>query len=136
MPSCGRCHTCGTLLQILLDGEEWCQTCQTYRRYPSHGWSRGACSDAGDPGCPGDPRPRPTPVFDAEGARQKIGQRIRTRLAYSGVPAGTFGRVLRADPGTEASGFTVGIVWELPGRTSPLTDWFTRAEYARALDEV
>jgi len=37
--SCGRCHTCGTKLQIVLDGEEWCPKCQTFRRYPSHGWA-------------------------------------------------------------------------------------------------
>ncbi len=37
--SCGRCHACGTILRSVLDGEEWCPICQTYRRYVSHGWS-------------------------------------------------------------------------------------------------
>ena len=41
---CGRCHTCGTKLDSVLDGEEWCEKCQTYRRYQSHGWTP----------CPGD----------------------------------------------------------------------------------
>jgi uncharacterized Zn finger protein (UPF0148 family) len=36
---CGRCHTCGTVLHSVLDGEEWCPRCQTYRRYRSHGWA-------------------------------------------------------------------------------------------------
>lgn len=38
---CGRCHTCGTRLILVLDGEEWCKTCGHYRRYRSHGWSSG-----------------------------------------------------------------------------------------------
>lgn len=37
--NCGNCHTCGQPLRIVLDGEEWCDTCGTYRRYKSHGWS-------------------------------------------------------------------------------------------------
>jgi uncharacterized Zn finger protein (UPF0148 family) len=36
---CGHCHTCGTALVKCLDGEEWCPTCQAYRRYRSHGWN-------------------------------------------------------------------------------------------------
>jgi hypothetical protein len=52
--NCGRCHTCGNELRTVLDGEEWCGTCQGYRRYRAHGWAAGAgdnnsrspCSDA------------------------------------------------------------------------------------------
>lgn len=55
MTNCGHCHTCGTPLRTVLDGEEWCATCQAYRRYPSHGWGRSACTDRDDRGCP--PRP-------------------------------------------------------------------------------
>lgn len=36
---CGCCHTCGTPLHLVLDGEEWCPKCKAYRRYRSHGWS-------------------------------------------------------------------------------------------------
>lgn len=36
--NCKHCHSCGTKLRIVLDGEEWCDVCQTYRRYKSHGW--------------------------------------------------------------------------------------------------
>lgn len=48
---CGKCHTCGTVLQIVLDGEEWCPVCGTYRRYRSHGWGgpdaeKSPCSQA------------------------------------------------------------------------------------------
>ena len=44
--NCRRCHTCKTLLRTVLDGEEWCDTCGAWRRYPSHGWAAGACSQA------------------------------------------------------------------------------------------
>lgn len=37
--NCGRCHTCGSVLRAVLDGEQWCATCKEYRRYHSHGWS-------------------------------------------------------------------------------------------------
>lgn len=38
---CNKCHTCGTPLRIVLDGEEWCPVCGQYRRYNSHGWAGG-----------------------------------------------------------------------------------------------
>ena len=38
--SCKSCHTCGTAVRVVLDGEEWCDTCQTYQRPASHGWGR------------------------------------------------------------------------------------------------
>jgi len=46
MTNCGHCHTCGTRLRSVLDGEEWCPTCQTYRRYRSHGLAAGAADRA------------------------------------------------------------------------------------------
>lgn len=46
MRNCGRCHTCGTPLRLVLDGEEWCETCEVYRRYRSHGWARAAAESA------------------------------------------------------------------------------------------
>ena len=39
--NCGHCHECGNPLRIVCDGEEWCDTCQAYRRYASHGWVAG-----------------------------------------------------------------------------------------------
>jgi len=38
---CGFCHSCGFPLRVVLDGEEWCPHCKTYRRYRSHGWVGG-----------------------------------------------------------------------------------------------
>lgn len=37
--NCGHCHTCGTALNRVLDGEEWCPACNSYRRYHSHGFA-------------------------------------------------------------------------------------------------
>ena len=51
MTHCGKCHTCGTRLQPVLDGESWCQECETYRRYPAHGWVAGPGNDK-DNRCP------------------------------------------------------------------------------------
>ena len=51
--NCGRCHECGLTLRKVLDGEEWCPTCQKYRRYPSHGWYRGPGADK-DEECPAE----------------------------------------------------------------------------------
>lgn len=52
MKNCGYCHTCGTKLRKVLDGEEWCPKCETYRRYIDHGWSWGndpsSCTPADD----------------------------------------------------------------------------------------
>lgn len=39
MTHCRRCHECGSVLRVVLDGEEWCPNCLTYRRYRSHGWT-------------------------------------------------------------------------------------------------
>jgi len=39
MRHCGHCHECGTKLHKVLDGEEWCPTCEEYKRYRSHGWT-------------------------------------------------------------------------------------------------
>ena len=53
--SCGKCHDCGEVLGGILDGEEWCPVCKTYRRYKSHGW--GAPGD-GEWECPDSCRVR------------------------------------------------------------------------------
>ena len=37
---CNHCHTCGEVLRTVLDGEQWCDRCQKYRRYQAHGFER------------------------------------------------------------------------------------------------
>lgn len=108
-------------------------------------------------------RPRREYFTQAE-AETKIGKRIRTRVAFSGVPEGTTGVVVSADPagwGRPASGektevYDAVIQWDLPSGAdyaelvippggepylfiqtgSPLKDWFTKDEYERYLDEL
>jgi len=36
--NCGKCHTCGADIEIVLDGEEWCPKCEQYQRPRNHGW--------------------------------------------------------------------------------------------------
>ncbi len=48
---CGHCHTCGSTLKRVLDGEEWCPTCNAYRRYRSHGWG-GSAANKNSESCP------------------------------------------------------------------------------------
>ena len=63
-------------------------------------------------------------------AKSKVGKRIRTKVEFSGVPAGTSGQVTRADRGT------VAIEWALEARIRrPLVGWFTRQEYEQFLEE-
>ncbi len=73
--------------------------------------------------------------FDQATALGQVGTRIKTLAAFSGVPAGTFGQVINADP-TEG-GYMLVIQWELAGREGkPLVDWFSRTEYERFLREI
>lgn len=37
---CRLCHSCGNPIRTVLDGEEWCSSCQAYQRPLSHGWGR------------------------------------------------------------------------------------------------
>lgn len=50
--NCLRCHKCGKLIRIVLDGEEWCDSCQSYQRPLTHGWAVGE-----DTTCPNTSRP-------------------------------------------------------------------------------
>jgi hypothetical protein len=49
--NCGRCHVCGEKLQPVLDGEEWCASCDKYVRYQAHGWAA-SHADPGHSRCP------------------------------------------------------------------------------------
>ena len=101
--------------------------------------------------------------FSREEAEAKVGRRISTLVAWSGVPRGTRGEVVRADPvdwarpplGEAGEAYDVVIEWDLPrepwrvrggqiegepvlmitgGR--PLRDWFTKDEYERYIQEL
>lgn len=101
--------------------------------------------------------------FTKTEAEAKVGRKIRTSVAWSGVPKGTTGTVERADSvglvrpsvGEAFEGHNVGIRWDLqvepqvsPTLTAssvpivairsgkPLVDWFTKAEYEKYLVEL
>lgn len=61
--NCWHCHTCGTQLRSVLDGEEYCKTCDTYQRYRSHGWAHGENSP-----CPA----RLTPIPNVDEITRRI----------------------------------------------------------------
>ncbi|SRR5712692_196091 len=101
-------------------------------------------------------------LFTKTEAEAKVGKKIRTLVEFSGVPKGTTGRVLQADPagrvkpafGDAVEVYDLAIQWDLPTEPptitsgelagelvtvirsgKPLVDWFTRSEYERYLVE-
>ena len=91
-------------------------------------------------------------LFTEAEARALVGRRVRTSIAFSGVPVGTAARVIQADRGRD--GYTVALEWELPADPArgyiggidgepvvvltggkPLVDWFTKDEYTRWIVE-
>ena len=74
-------------------------------------------------------------LFDHATALERVGRRIHTLRAFSGVPTGTTGQVIQAD--RSGNGYTLAIQWDLPrGARTRLVDWFTRDEYERFLQEL
>jgi hypothetical protein len=61
-----------------------------------------------------------------------LGRRVRTKVAFSGVPAGTTATVVRVSPGS--GGYRIALEWDLTGRAAPLVDWFRRAEWERFIE--
>lgn len=74
--------------------------------------------------------------FGREAAAALIGQRVRALVEFRGVPKGTTGRVVRADPAGSADTYSVGVEWDLPYRGRPPVDTFSRDEYYTNLEEV
>lgn len=64
--------------------------------------------------------------FGKEEALAWVGRRFRTKVDFSGVPAGTSGIVVKADESD--LGWTLRIRWELSDRGWPLDDWFSKRE--------
>jgi hypothetical protein len=72
--------------------------------------------------------------FTRAQAQAKVGTRVRTRVAYAGVPRGAIGTVVRVDPVID--GYDVEVAWLWSGRRTPWIDWFTREEYEARLTEL
>lgn len=101
--------------------------------------------------------------FTKPEAEAKVGRKVQTSVAWSGVPKGTTGQVVRADSagrvklpfGESVEVYDVAIQWDLPAepptvmssssagerftyiRTGkPLMDSFTKSEYEKYLVEL
>jgi hypothetical protein len=76
----------------------------------------------------------PQTAFTKRGAQAKVGGRVRTRVAFAGVPAGAVGTITGADQVVD--GYVVEVEWGQSGRRTPWVDWLTKAEYAARLMEM
>ena len=98
--------------------------------------------------------------FTKSEAERLVGKKIRTLVGFSGVPNGTTGTVIRADPAGRVKigddfteEFDLAIEWDLPSPAhtplagavplgasvlagKPLVDWFTKDEYERYLTDA
>lgn len=63
---CHYCHTCGTALKRVLDGEDWCPKCQQYRRYRSHGWTHALADHSPCPTPASEPNPDPMETLNED----------------------------------------------------------------------
>jgi hypothetical protein len=72
-------------------------------------------------------------AFTRAEAQAKVGTRVRTRVAFAGVPQGAIGTIIGAD--RVIDGYDVEVAWEV-GRRTPWVDWVTKAEYEARLVEL
>ena len=73
-------------------------------------------------------------AFTRAEARAKLGTRVRTRVAFGGVPQGAVGTITGAD--RVLDGYDVEVAWGRAGRRPPWVDWVTKAEYEARLIEL
>ena len=73
-------------------------------------------------------------TFTRAEARAKVGTRVRTHVAFGGVPRGAIGTITGAD--RVIDGYDVEIEWGRAGRRPPWVDWVTKAEYEARLIEL
>jgi hypothetical protein len=66
-------------------------------------------------------------------ARATVGTRVRTRVAFAGVPQGGIGIIIGAD--RVIDGDAVDVAWGGSGRRTPWVDWLTKAAYEARLME-
>ena len=72
--------------------------------------------------------------FTRAEAQAKVGKRVRTRVAFDGIPEGAIGTIIRAD--RVLDGYDVEVAWVWSGRHTPWVDWLTKEEYAARLIEI
>jgi hypothetical protein len=72
--------------------------------------------------------------FTKAEAQAKVGTRVRTRIAFAGVPQGATGTITGAD--RVIDGYDVEVAWGQSGRRTPWVDWLTKEEYEACLIEM
>lgn len=72
--------------------------------------------------------------FTRAEAQCKVGKRVRTRIAFAGVPRGAIGTITRAD--RVIDGYDLEVAWLWSGRHTPWVDWMTKTKYEARLIEV
>jgi hypothetical protein len=72
--------------------------------------------------------------FTKAEAQAKVGTRVRTRIAFAGVPQGATGTIIGAD--RVIDGYDVEVAWGQSGRRTPWVDWLTKEEYEACLIEM
>jgi hypothetical protein len=73
-------------------------------------------------------------AFTRAQAQAKVGTRVRTRVAFAGVPEGAVGTIISAD--RVIDGYDVQVAWGGSGRRTPWVDWLTKEEYEVRLIEM
>lgn len=73
-------------------------------------------------------------AFTKAEAQAKVGLRVRTRVAFAEVPAGTLGTIISAD--RVIDGYDVEVEWGQVGHRTPWVDWLTKVEYEDRLIEL
>jgi hypothetical protein len=73
-------------------------------------------------------------AFTKAEAQAKVGTRVRSRIAFAGVPRGAVGTIIRVD--RVIDGYDVEVAWVWAGRRPPWIDWVTKAEYEAHLIEL
>jgi development and cellular proliferation protein Cullin-7 len=73
-------------------------------------------------------------AFTRAQAQAKVGTRVRTRVAFAGVPEGAVGTIISAD--RVVDGYDVQVAWGGSGRRTPWVDWLTKGEYEARLIEM
>ena len=73
-------------------------------------------------------------AFTKAEAQAKVGKRVRTRVAFAGVPEGAVGTIISAD--RVIDGYDVEVTWGGSGRRTPWVDWLTKEEYEARLIEM
>jgi hypothetical protein len=66
-------------------------------------------------------------TFTKAEAQAKVGMRVRTRIAFTEIPQGAIGTIIRPD--RVIDGYDLEVAWVWAGRLTPWIAWITKDEY-------